>query len=337
MNYIILDLEWNQCPGGKKKENKDLKFEIVEIGAVKLNADRQYVGEFHQFVSPTVYRTLHKITRDMTKLSIEELDTGLKFNEAATQFFEWCGSDGDYMFGTWGSMDLSELQNNCRFFGVEHTFEKPLVYYDIQKLYSICFSDGKSRASLETAIDEQHISKEVPFHTAVYDAIYTARVFEVIDFDKVRIYTSVDTYCIPDNRKEEYFFNYGTYTKYVSRGFAAKEMIMKDSRVRTMPCCVCGHNVKKLIKWYSVGTQRMYCGVGYCEQHGYVKGKIKLRATHDDMWYAIKIIKLTDEEGAFQIRDKQLVNREKRRERRHREVERKLNRREQTESKSEST
>ena len=134
MNYIILDLEWNQCPSGKKNENKDLKFEIIEIGAVKVDDNRQYVSEFHEFVSPTVYRALHKITKDMTKLTISELDKSDKFNEAATRFFDWCGSDGDYMFGTWGSMDLAELQNNCKYFGVDHKFEKPLVFYDIQKL-----------------------------------------------------------------------------------------------------------------------------------------------------------------------------------------------------------
>ena len=37
MNYIVFDLEWNQCPGGKEKENKKLPFEIIQIGAVKLD------------------------------------------------------------------------------------------------------------------------------------------------------------------------------------------------------------------------------------------------------------------------------------------------------------
>ena len=40
MNYIVFDLEWNQCPYGKEKENKKLPFEIIEIGAVKLDENR---------------------------------------------------------------------------------------------------------------------------------------------------------------------------------------------------------------------------------------------------------------------------------------------------------
>ena len=37
MNYIVFDLEWNQCPYGKERENRRLPFEILEIGAVKLD------------------------------------------------------------------------------------------------------------------------------------------------------------------------------------------------------------------------------------------------------------------------------------------------------------
>ena len=34
MNYIIFDLEWNQCCGGRDMENPRMPFEIIEIGAV---------------------------------------------------------------------------------------------------------------------------------------------------------------------------------------------------------------------------------------------------------------------------------------------------------------
>ena len=38
MNYIVFDLEWNQC----LTERKEIKiaFEIIEIGAVKLDENR---------------------------------------------------------------------------------------------------------------------------------------------------------------------------------------------------------------------------------------------------------------------------------------------------------
>ena len=35
--FIVLDLEWNQSPAGKEGSMNRLPFEIIEIGAVKLN------------------------------------------------------------------------------------------------------------------------------------------------------------------------------------------------------------------------------------------------------------------------------------------------------------
>ena len=43
MNYIVFDLEWNQSPDGKKFENARLPFEIIEIGAVKLDKDKNII------------------------------------------------------------------------------------------------------------------------------------------------------------------------------------------------------------------------------------------------------------------------------------------------------
>ena len=37
MNYIVMDLEWNQSPDGKIGSYDDVPFEIIQIGAVKLD------------------------------------------------------------------------------------------------------------------------------------------------------------------------------------------------------------------------------------------------------------------------------------------------------------
>ena len=37
MEYIVLDLEWNQSNTGKEDAVEKLPFEIIEIGAIKLN------------------------------------------------------------------------------------------------------------------------------------------------------------------------------------------------------------------------------------------------------------------------------------------------------------
>ena len=37
MNIIVFDLEWNQSPIGQAGEHPRMPFEIIEIGAVKLD------------------------------------------------------------------------------------------------------------------------------------------------------------------------------------------------------------------------------------------------------------------------------------------------------------
>ena len=45
MNYIVLDFEWNQSPYGKEASVRRLPFEIIEIGAVKLDENGRVIDE----------------------------------------------------------------------------------------------------------------------------------------------------------------------------------------------------------------------------------------------------------------------------------------------------
>ena len=59
MNYIVFDLEWNQSPDGKKNRNEKLPFEIIEIGAVKVNSKKEITDSFHRLIRPQVYNRIH--------------------------------------------------------------------------------------------------------------------------------------------------------------------------------------------------------------------------------------------------------------------------------------
>ena len=61
-NYIVFDLEWNQGDAAVVENGKTLVFEIVEIGAIKLNEKKEKVGEFSRLIKPRVYKQMHKIT-----------------------------------------------------------------------------------------------------------------------------------------------------------------------------------------------------------------------------------------------------------------------------------
>ena len=195
-HYIIFDLEWNQSSGGKEASVEHLPFEIFEIGAVKLNDKMEKVDEFHRLIRPRVYRQLHHVIADVTHVTIAELEAkGENFVAVMEDFIRWCGED--YYFCTWGSMDLTELQRNMAFYGMEIPFEKPLLFYDVQKLYSILYSDGKTRESLDLAVRYFELDADAPFHRALDDADYAAKILGHIDFQKIHEYVSVDYYRIP--------------------------------------------------------------------------------------------------------------------------------------------
>ena len=47
------------------------------------------------------------------------------------------------MFCTWGAMDLTELQRNLRYYGLDELLSGPIRYYDAQKLFSMQFDEKK--------------------------------------------------------------------------------------------------------------------------------------------------------------------------------------------------
>lgn len=316
MNYIVMDLEWNQSPLGKEFEIKNMPFEIIEIGAVKLDEQLNEIGRFHKLIKPKVYKGLHYKTREIVHLTMEELNKGEYFVKAIKAFLAWCGEE--YIFCTWGTMDLMELQRNMKYFGMGEVYTTPIKFYDIQKFFSLLYEDGKQRRTLQYVVDYLHLGEEFPFHSALNDALYTAFVIQHIDFEHIRKNYSIDCYHIPANRKEEIHVVFDTYEKYISRGFETKEEVMLDREVRALTCYACGRNCRKKIRWFSNNNSKTYHALGVCKEHGYLKGKIRLKQAENGLYYAIKTTKLVDEAGAEKVRQKQNFLREKRRERRRR-------------------
>lgn len=297
-NYIVFDLEWNQSAQGKEKSVEDFPFEIIEIGAVKLDEQFNIVDEFHRLICPKVYTQMHYVISEVTHMDMEELQSqGEDFVTAAADFIRWCGPDA--VFCTWGSMDLTELQRNLIYYGMDNPFPKPLFYYDVQKLYSLFYRDGV-KPSLDVAVEEQGLLEARPFHRALDDAYYTGRVLAQMNPAEVLPYCSVDYYRIPDNEAEEIRLVFPGYSKYVSRIFPSKEDAMKERSVTEMKCYKCGRTLRKKVRWFTP-NQKLYYGLAICPEHGYLKGKIRMKRVDDVQVYVVKTLKLTDEEGASRI------------------------------------
>ena len=312
MNYIVMDLECNQSSDGSEEVCKVIPFEIIEIGAIKLNSERKMIGEFSELIRPQVYHEMHHITGKLIHLEMDELEKGQPFVDIEEKFRQWCGED--YLFCTWGPLDLVELQRNIRYYGLEPLGDGPIAYLDVQKLFSIAYEDRKSRRTLEYAIDFLHIEKDIPFHRAFSDAYYTAKVLARME-ESVLANVSFDVFHLPRTREEEVHIVFDTYAKYISRSFADKTEAMQDKTVIATKCYLCHRNLRKKIRWFSPNGKHYY-SVSCCDKHGLMKAKIRIRKTEDDRVYVVKTEKFITPEEVQDIRGKQEKAREQRRERR---------------------
>ena len=297
MNYIVIDLEWNQSNTGEEPEVKEIPFEIIDIGAIKLNSEKMMIDEFNQLVKPAVYQHMHKITSNLIHLHMKDLQKGRPFVEVMGDFLSWCGED--YIFCTWGPLDLYELQRNMRYYHMEPLAGKPICFLDVQKLFSIAFEDKKQRRSLEYAIDYLKIEKDIPFHRAFSDAYYTARILSCLEEEILENY-SIDTYILPKNRQEEIHVMFHDYMKYISREFPDKQRALEDREVISTKCYLCHKNLRKKIRWFSPNGKHYY-SVSQYPVHGYMKSKIRIRKSESDSIYVIKTSKFISEEDCQKI------------------------------------
>lgn len=302
MNYIVFDLEWNQSNTGLEEAVASMPFEIIEIGAVKLDEKGCETGEFSQLIKPEVYREMHQITGQLIHLHMKELKNGRPFAQTAKGFLEWCG-EKPYLFCTWGPSDLTELQRNMRFYHLPPLADAPFAYLDVQKLFSIAFEDGKSRRGLEHAIDFLEIAKDIPFHRALGDARYTARILEKIIGEKPEVLKklSYDVFHLPRDRKAEIKVQFDNYAKYISREFGSREEAFEDKEVISSKCYLCRRNLRKKIRWFSPNGKNYYC-LAQCEKHGYLKGKIRLRRSEKGGTYVVKTTKLISPQEAEELK-----------------------------------
>lgn len=181
MHYIILDLEWNQPVSlqmaAYRKVGDRLTFEMIQIGAVRMDENRNMLDTLSVPIAPTCYLRIHPRIRRMTGLGPEELAGAPAFREALEQFSAWCGEDCVLL--TWGCDDISVLHQNVTFFECGDIPIAPI--YDVQMLFAQAHG-LKERPSLKKAMEMVGLvpDENMAFHNARNDAWYTAQVFRTL-------------------------------------------------------------------------------------------------------------------------------------------------------------
>ena len=86
---------------------------------------------------------------------------------------------------------------------------------------------------------------------------------------------------------------------------------MSDREVISTRCPVCKLAAKRKIRWF-ISNSKIYYSISSCPEHGYIEGKIRIRKTEDEKYYAMKYLRCVDIEEAGEIRQKREAIRMKR-------------------------
>ena len=251
---------------------------------------------------------------------MDELEQkGVLFKDAVRKFIQWCGEE-PYRFCTWGNLDLMELQRNMQYYKMTFPFQTPVYYYDVQKCFAIQFFEEGALQALENAVHYLEIPMEAGFHRALEDARYAALVLKRLDKTLVERYYSVDYYMNPQSKEDELHLRYPNHVLYVSREFSGREELMHDREVCSTRCVICNRNAKRKMKWFA-SQNRVYFCLTSCSEHGYMIGRIRIKKTVQEQYYAEKKMKMASETEAKALRKrhedmlekKRLKRREKRR------------------------
>lgn len=300
-NYIILDLEWNQAPRGR--EIKSMPFEIIEIGAVRLDENKTETDRFDALIKPQVYKTMHSINTMITNITMEELSDQPDFNTVYQSFINWCGDQTEFIFCTWGDMDLTELQRNIRHFNEPALSNGPMMFLDIQKLYSIYNGNPRLKTSLENAADELGINDGTPFHRAINDAHYTAKIFKKICSPELEKKVSYNLFNTPSDKADEIHAYFDTYSKYVTRSFPDRFKLLKEKDIWKNECYICRKEAETRLDWFST-RPKTFLNLSSCPEHGLLRSIISIKKDEASRLYAIKITHSASDEEVSQMEEK---------------------------------
>ena len=294
MQYIVLDMEWNQpWPGtyaAKRVLPVRIRGEIIQIGAVRVT-DRQIVGdEFQALIKPKYYRKLNKKVSSLTGIKDSQLaEYGIPFPEAMEQFRDWCGED--CVFLTWGFDDIGILKENMALHGVDSDWIDR--WYNAQMIFNAQTDGGTSQKALKTAMQMSGVEATRQAHDALGDAYHTAILCTRLDLPR-----GMAEYGKAVEKHENGFHGAelpGCLDRRVFHGFESREQAMEALGGRENLCPKCQTRMEHG-RWVSQQSKR-YMTMASCPEHGSFLIRVRLTNEEDEV-KAARLIYAGDSEAA---------------------------------------
>lgn len=299
MQYIVLDLEWNQPMSYNSTAYKSvggkLLFEMIQIGAVKVDEHLKVIDSFSQLIRPQHYVKLHPRISRITHITQDDLADAPEFNEAVAAFAAWCSQD--YVLLTWGCDDISVLDQNMTFFHCETPLAR---IYDIQRLFGEVIGNSKERKGLKAAMEHYAIAPDetLPFHNAVNDAYYTALVFSKLP-DPARV---LEYPLAP--KKLQHLDRGRREATAILRVRSMKDALHSAAAMKP-PCPVCGKHMA-VPEGYVRQREDAYMALADCEQHGLVFVKLQFGKNEDGKRIMTRSAAPSDEQSKAYVNTKHL-------------------------------
>ncbi|WP_300380844.1 3'-5' exonuclease, partial [Clostridium sp.] len=204
MNYIVFDLEFNQDFSTNQDYVKDcLKspFEIIQIGAIKLDSSFNTIESFNSYIKPTIYSKVSSFITKLTGITTEELLIADTFPKVYKEFIDFI-DDNESVFCIWGLSDIKEIFKNVHY----HKLDSSLLskrFINIQPYVSKLLGfKANNLPKLQFAVEKFDIEIPYEFHNALYDAYYTSEVFKKIYNSSIKP-TIYDPFYVKARQKKE--------------------------------------------------------------------------------------------------------------------------------------
>ena len=317
MQYIILDMEWNQpWPGSysaRKVLPSPIRGEIIQIGAVRVLPDGTVADEFQTLVTPKYYKKMNRKVASLTGIKDARLQSeGVPFPEAIARFTGWCGDD--CVFLTWGFDDIMILRENLALYGLPDGWAA--CWYNAQLIFNEQTNSGSAQKALGTALELMGIEPCRPAHDALGDAYHTALICSRLDLSG-----GVADYETALKSHEDGFHGAelpGCLGRSVFHGYRDKTEAIAAMSGPENVCPVCGKPMQAG-RWLSQPGRR-YMTMAACPEHGACLVRVRLSPDPDGTLRASRLVYDAGSEAAASYREQAQKPRPARRRRRKRAV-----------------
>lgn len=308
MNYIILDMEWNQAMNAAQTVRSPviLNGEIIQIGAVKVNEKFEYLDKIKINVRPKYYKKMNPHVEKITGITDVQLKSGETFPQAFRRLSEWCG--GEFRFITWGFDDIGILADNLALYGFDSRFGAD--YINVQLIYNRQMKSEHLQCALSTAAEALGIPLDVQVHDAFNDALLTFEVCKKLDM----------TLGIAEYAEYAPAIPVAVFKDAVNGVYDSRKML-SDSRVTEFKCPACGEKLT-LGQWLFSG--KACKTIAGCKRCGVYSAKLKAVKVGDEDFTVLRTLYAADGDDVIAFEEK-LRKRAERMERRRQIAEGKKN------------